>query len=94
MKRRKFRIRHIILAAAVFFMMYTLIEQQLTIVRKKAEISKYNQEYKKLQSENEDMKDKIEYSKTDEYKEEMAREMMGLIKQGETVYILDEGAKK
>lgn len=93
-RKKKLRIRHIILAAIACCMIYTFIDQQTVINRKKAEISKYNQEYSKLQAENEDLKDKVDFSKTKEYKEEMAREMMGLIRPGETVYVIDQQPQK
>jgi len=90
MKKRKFRIRHVLLAIIIFYVGYTFINQQIMISRISQDIKKYGEQNKKLEGSNDNFKDQIEYAKTKEYKERMARERIGLIMPGETVYIINE----
>jgi cell division protein FtsB len=62
----------------------------MAINRMRDDISKYDLENKKVEEANQYLNDQIEFAKTDEYKEKMARERIGLIKPGETVYIINE----
>jgi cell division protein FtsB len=90
MKKRKFRIRHLLFAIVICYFGYVLVNQQLTIMRMKNDINKYSEQNSKLTEENENIKNQIDFAQTDEYKERLARERMGLIKPGETVYVIDE----
>lgn len=89
MKKKRFRIRHLLYAVAAGLIIYTLINQQIIISTKQKQISSYNKQYNQLQDENKGLKDEIDFSKTNDYKERMARERIGLILPGETVYIFD-----
>lgn len=89
MKKKKLRLRHLVYAVAAGLLIYTLVNQQIMIQNKKKEISNYTKQYNELQGKNDILKDKIEFAKTNEYKERMARERIGLILPGETVYMFD-----
>jgi Septum formation initiator len=91
MKNKKFKLRHVICLIVLCCISYTVVKQQIMISSKRKEIQQYSDEYKEIQNQNSILKDEIEFAKTDEYKERMARERMGLIKPGETVYIFDSG---
>lgn len=90
MKKRKLKFSHIIFLVLVCYFGYTLLSQQLMISRKKSELCKYKEQNKKIEEENKYLSDQIEYSKTDEYKEKLAREKIGLIKPGEVVYVIHD----
>lgn len=89
MKKRKFKFRYVIYGLLMCYVGYVLLNQQLMISRIKNDISKYAQQNQKVQESNAYLKDQIEFAKTEEYKEKVARERIGLIKPGETVYIID-----
>ena len=89
MKKRKFKFRYVIYGLLMCYVGYVLINQQLMISRIKNDISKYTEQNQKVQESNAYLEDQIEFAKTEEYKEKVARERIGLIKPGETVYIID-----
>lgn len=61
--------------------------------RQKNNLDGYTVESKKLKEENIKLQDEIELSKTDKYIEKLAREKLGLIKDGETP-VIDESVNK
>jgi cell division protein FtsB len=89
MKKRRFGLRYILIAIILCYAGYTFISQELVINRLKGDIQKYTVENKKVEDANSYLKDQIEYAGTDEYVEKMAREKMGLVKSGETVYVIN-----
>ncbi len=89
MKKKK-RFRYILLVLGIFYVAYTFVNQQVIINRKKAEIEEYTAEYKKIEEDNLLIKDQIQFAETDEFKAKAARERIGLILPGETVYIFNE----
>lgn len=90
MKKKKFKIKRIIYVLIICYIGYSLVDQQIMINRINNDISKYTEQSKKVQESNESIKDQIEFAKTDEYMERAAREKIGLIRPGETVYVIDE----
>jgi cell division protein FtsB len=66
---------------------YLFINQQITMHRIKARIKDTTVEAQKLKSENEKLQDEIKVSQSDKYSEKLAREKLGLIKQGEVPVI-------
>ncbi|MBK5239747.1 septum formation initiator family protein [Clostridium sp.] len=82
--KKKFSIKTIILVFALVYVCYVLIQQQITMVRQKKDIQKYNVELQKKVEENKLLQDEVELSKTDKYLEKLAREILGLVKEGET----------
>ncbi|MFC1618066.1 septum formation initiator family protein [Patescibacteria group bacterium] len=55
------------------------------------EIKQAKEKKENLVSENDRLQDLLEYLKTDTYKDKVAREDLGLQKEGETVVVVDEG---
>ena len=82
--KKKFNIKSIILVFAVVYVCYILIHQQVTMGRQKSEIQKYTVELQKRKEEKKVLQDEVELSKTDKYIEKLAREILGLVKEGET----------
>ncbi|MEK6263941.1 MAG: septum formation initiator family protein [Clostridium sp.] len=82
--KKKFGIKSVILAFALVYVLYILIQQEVTMVRQKKEIQKYNVELQNMKEVNKSLQDEVELSKTDKYLEKLAREILGLVKEGET----------
>lgn len=82
--KKKFNIKSTIIVFAVVYVCYILINQQITMVRQKSEIQKYSVELQKKKDEKKVLQDEVELSKTDKYVEKLAREILGLVKEGET----------
>lgn len=90
MKKKTFRVRYLIAGFFIFYVGYVLISQQFMISRLNKEITTYNSQLNDIERSNKDLRDKIEFAKTEEYDERMAREKIGLVKPGETIYTLNE----
>ncbi len=82
--KKKFKIKSVVLVFAMVYVCYILIDQQATMVRQKKELKKYNVELQKKKEEKKVLQDEVELSKTDKYIEKLAREILGLVKEGET----------
>ena len=82
--KKKFRFKSIILVLVMMYVSYLLIQQQVTMSRQKSELQKYTVELQKKKEKNKILQDEVELSKTDKYIEKLAREILGLVKEGET----------
>lgn len=95
MKQKRFKAGRLIFILAVCYVGYTLVSQQITINRIQDQIDDIDRQNKKIEESNKYLNDQIEYAKSDEYKEKIAREKIGLIKPGEIIYIIhDENQDK
>ena len=68
----------------------TLTRNILIISKAHANTDKLKQEIEKIKIDNEQLKQKIEMSASEEFIERQAREKLGLVKEGETVIVLPE----
>ena len=82
--KKKFSIKSAVLVFALGYVCYVLIQQQVTMSRQKKELQKYTVELQKKKDEKKILQDEVELSKTDKYIEKLAREILGLVKEGET----------
>ncbi|MBU3156222.1 septum formation initiator family protein [Clostridium estertheticum] len=82
--KKKFNIRGLVLIFVFVYVSYLFIQQQATMGRQKKELQKYNVELQKKKEEKKTLQDEVELSKTDKYIEKLAREILGLVKEGET----------
>ena len=76
----------------VFFLLlcyacFIFIKQQIIMQNIKAEILQNKVEQQKVKEKNQKLQDEVKMSKTDMYIENLARERLGFIKQGETPVI-------
>jgi len=85
MKNRK--IKNLLLSLLIVYVSYIFINQQKIMHRQKVEFETYTVELEKVQEENKKLQDEVQLSKTDKYIEKLAREKLGLIKEGETPVI-------
>ncbi|MBU3158854.1 septum formation initiator family protein [Clostridium frigoris] len=82
--KKKFNIKVLVLIFVFVYVSYLFIQQQATMGRQKKELQKYNLELQKKKQEKKTLQDEVELSKTDKYIEKLAREILGLVKEGET----------
>ncbi|MFT8312782.1 MAG: septum formation initiator family protein [Clostridium sp.] len=80
---KKSKLKYLIVGIIVINVCYVFINQQLTMNRIQARIQDTTIEAQKIKSENEKLQSEIKISQSDEYSEKLAREKLGLIKQGE-----------
>ena len=88
--KKKFNIKSVAMIFALVYVCYILINQQITMSRQKKELEKYNVEIQKKKEEKKVLQDEVELSKTDKYIEKLAREILGLVKEGETPVLDNE----
>ena len=88
--KKKFNIKSVAIIFAVVYVCYILINQQVTMSRQKKELEKYNVEIQRKKEEKKVLQDEVELSKTDKYIEKLAREILGLVKEGETPVLDNE----
>lgn len=88
--KKKFKIKSVAIIFVVVYVCYILINQQVTMSRQKKELEKYNVEIQKKKEEKKVLQDEVELSKTDKYIEKLAREILGLVKEGETPVLDNE----
>lgn len=81
--RKKFRLRNLLIVAAVLYVGYVFVSTQLAMNKIKHEINVKQQELAKLKDKNQKLQDEVDMSKTDSYIEKLARERLGLVKPGE-----------
>lgn len=78
------KIKPVLLVVAIAYVAITLVNQQVTIFRQKREVKKWEDELVKIEAENQKLKDNVKMSEDENYIERIAREKLGLIKDGET----------
>lgn len=87
------KIKNLLLVILLGYVGYILVSQQIIMHRQKKEIKAYNVEAQKLKDENKKLQDEINLSKSDKYIEKLAREKLGLVKEGETP-VIDRNANE
>lgn len=85
--KKKIKGKNIIFALLLFYVGYIFINQQITMHKIKDEIADKKIEEQKTKEKNKKLQDEVKMSKTDMYMEKLARERLGLTKQGETPVI-------
>jgi cell division protein FtsB len=90
--RKKFKLKALITLLIVIYVSYTLINQERILVKSKKQITQSLQELSNIKDNNLKLLDEVKESSTDTFKERLAREKLGLVKDGETT-IVNEGKK-
>ncbi|MCT8977484.1 septum formation initiator family protein [Clostridium sp. CX1] len=83
----KIKGKSIIIVLIICYVFYIFISQQITMHKIKSQISDKKIEEQKVKEKNQKLQDEVKMSKSDMYIEKLARERLGLIKQGETPVI-------
>lgn len=76
-----------IFAFILCYVCYIFVNQQITMRKIKNEIANKKLEEQKAKEKNKKLQDEVKMSKSDMYIEKLARERLGLTKQGETPVI-------
>ena len=81
--------RLVMLAGLIFFLVVLINFYQgfATLREKNAEIEKLETEIEEVKVETKELENELEYLESKEYVEKMARERLGLVKEGEKLYI-------
>ena len=90
--KRRINYRKIVFLMLLVYLSYFLFRQYQTMNRISAEISNQKLLSEKLKEEHDNLQDDVELAKTTKYQEILARQMLNLIKDGETPVI--NSAKK
>ena len=77
----------LILLAVIGYVGYTLITQQMTFNKYDKEYAYYENKYFQEQDRNTNLQNEKENINSDEYREKVAREKLGLVMPNETIYI-------
>jgi cell division protein FtsB len=88
-KKKKLRFKKVIIVFASMYVGYILISTQITMLKLKKELDVKQQELSKQSDKNQKLQGEVSKmtSNPDEYLEKLARERLGLIKEGETPVI-------
>jgi cell division protein FtsB len=87
---KKLKLKRIFIIFASVYIGYILASTQVSIIKIKKELGVKQQEFEKLKEKNQKLQDEVNMSKTDAYIEKLARERLGLIKEGETPVIVEK----
>lgn len=90
---KKFKWKNIIFILILFYAGYVFINQQIAIHKIKNEIAQKKLEEQKVKNKNKKLQDEVKMSESDVYIEKLARERLGLIKQGE-IPVIDQNSNK
>lgn len=85
--KKKFKPKKLLYVFIFAYVCYIFASQQVTMYRIKKQIADKQLQEQKIKEKNEKLQDEVKMSKTDDYVEKLARERLGLIKQGETPVI-------
>ena len=70
-----------------------LVTSLIDVYRKRGVIKDYEQAYDKAKAENERLKAAMDEAETPEYVEKIARNKLGMAREGETVVLIDESQR-
>ena len=82
--KRKINYRKVVFVILLVYLSYFLVRQYQTMNRISAEINNQKLLSEKLKEEHDNLQDSVELAKTNKYQEIIARQMLNLIKEGET----------
>lgn len=87
MKSKKvFAVKMIIFLSAAAYFFYLLVSQQHILDMRRNELLKVENEIQKQININNELNNKLNNINTDEYIEKVAREKLGMVKEGEKVF--------
>lgn len=86
-KKKKSSFGVILLLAVFLYLSYIAVGQQKLINSKNDELNRINNKIAEEEKINEQLTKEMEMIDSDEYKEKVAREKFGMVKENETVYV-------
>lgn len=85
--KKKSKVKGIAITFILLYVCYILVNQQITMKNKRAQLNESKSELEKVTKENRQLLDEKSMSETSRYVEKLARERLGFIKQGESVVV-------
>lgn len=82
--KKKVSLKKVLIVLFSAYVCYIIGSTQISMIKIRKELNVRQQELTKLQEKNEKLQDEVKMSKTDDYIERLARERLGMIKDGET----------
>ncbi len=86
-RRKKSKMGLIIVLSLVVYFVYTFINQQGILADKQKSLDAFNDKYKKEMQLNNDLKKKKEIINSSQYAEDVARQELDMVKQGERIFV-------
>jgi len=86
-KRKKLGFGIYILIAVFLYLSYIAVDQQKLLNAKNLELEKIENKIEEEKRINEELKKEKEMIQSDEYKEKVAREKLGMVKKNERVFV-------
>ncbi len=87
---KNYRRALIIFGIFLLYIIFHFAQSYVYYLDRQAELKNLENEVSELQETREDFKEKIEYASSLEYIEKVAREQLGLVKEGETLIVVIE----
>ena len=87
----KLRTKFIIVILLLGYFLSTMIQQEWDMHNQRMQISSLEQEVSQAQHDNEILSRQIEHTESDDYIEQAARDRLGWVKDGETIFIEKKG---
>lgn len=84
---KKFNFKKIVLLVVALYVGFIFVNQQITMFRQHRDVQKYTSELNELESKYKKLQEEYELSQDDSYIEKIAREKLGLIKEGEQIVL-------
>lgn len=83
--KKKINLKSVVIVVLVAIFCISYIRQEITMNKIRKEIESKQTQLNELESKNKKLQDEVNQSSTDKYIERMARERLGMIKEGEKV---------
>jgi cell division protein FtsB len=80
---KRFTLKNIVMLILILVFCFSFVRQEVAMRSIKKEILSKQQELEKLKEKNDRLRDEVDQSKTDAFIEKMARDRLGMIKEGE-----------
>lgn len=85
--KKKFKFKKLIFIVAILYGSYVFAIKTVSSFKIQSQIESSQKELERLKEKNLELQDEVKMSKSDTYIERLARERLGLIKEGETPVI-------
>lgn len=83
--KKRMNLKNMVIIILIAILVISYVRQELTMNKIKKDIEAKQTQLNELQDKNKKLQDEVNQSSTDEYIERMARERLGMIKDGEKV---------
>lgn len=81
--RKKSVWKYLVIGIVVINVCYIFVSQQIKMYKIQTQINERNAEANQKKIQNQKLQDQVKMAQSDEYGEELAREKLGLVKEGE-----------